>query len=136
MRIVLDTNVLVSALITKGTPPDRLYNAWKKKQFELVTSVWQLQELSGVLNRPKLQHYLTDLSLPQLISELSENSDVMTDLPTVLLSPDPKDNPILATAIAGDADYLVTGDKRDLLSLIDVQGIPIITPRIALQKLD
>lgn len=135
MRIVLDTNVLVSALITRDTPPDRLYIAWKKKQFELLTSDWQLNELSGVLNKSKLQRYLTDKSGTNLLAEMAEFADIATHLPTVLLSPDPDDNFILATAIAGEADYLVTGDKRDLLSLADVQGIPIITPRIALEKL-
>jgi predicted nucleic acid-binding protein len=53
----------------------------------------------------------------------------LQELPNVELSPDPDDNPILATAIAGGADYLVTGDKRDLLSLGKVEAVQIVTAR-------
>ena len=52
MRIVLDTNVLVSALITKGTPPDQLYQAWLRNDIELVTSAAQIDEVSEVLSVP------------------------------------------------------------------------------------
>ncbi len=75
MRAVLDTNILIAALITKGTPPD------------------------------------------------------------VDLSPDPKDNPILAAAIAGKADLIVSGDKKHMLALGEVKGIPIVTARDALDRL-
>ncbi len=113
-----------------------LYQRWKKKRFELITSEWQLDELSGVLSRPKLQRYLTGVTVAELLSEMALFAEVVPHLPTLLLSPDPDDDHILAIAIGGEVDYLVTGDKRDLLSLVDVQGIPIITPRLALQKLD
>lgn len=72
----------------------------------------------------------------QLFEEIDNHAEFVHHLPTVHLSPDPDDNHILATAIAGEADYLVTGDKRDLLELVDVQGIPIVTPRQALQWLN
>ena len=52
MRIVLDTNILIGALITKGTPPDSLYQAWLKGEIELVTSTAQLAEVAAVLARP------------------------------------------------------------------------------------
>ena len=42
MRVVLDTGILIAALITSGTPPDTIYRAWRKKRFELITSEWQL----------------------------------------------------------------------------------------------
>lgn len=60
---------------------------------------------------------------------LRRQATVLQELPKVELSPDPDDNPILATAIAGVADYLVTGDKRDLLSLRKVETVQIITAR-------
>ena len=58
MRIVLDTNILIGALITKGTPPDSLYQAWLRGEIELVTSTAQLAEVADVLARPRLQKYL------------------------------------------------------------------------------
>ena len=54
MRVVLDTNILVGALITKGTPPDRLYRAWLRGDIELVTSTAQIAEIADVLARPRL----------------------------------------------------------------------------------
>lgn len=136
VRIVLDTNVLVSALMSVGTPPDKLYEAWQRKDYDLITSRWQVSELSNVLNRPKVQRYIQSEERKQLFEEIDNHAEFVHHLPTVHLSPDPDDNHILATAIAGDANYLVTGDKRDLLELVDVQGIPIVTPRQALQWLN
>ena len=60
---------------------------------------------------------------------------VMADLPEVNVSPDSKDNPILATAVAGEADLLVSGDKGDMLALGNVEGIPIVTAREAIGRL-
>ena len=54
VRIVLDTNILIAALITKGTPPDRLYQAWLRGEIELVTSTAQIAEVADVLARPRL----------------------------------------------------------------------------------
>ena len=58
MRVVLDTNILIGALITKGTPPDRLYQAWLRGEIELVTSTAQIAEMADVLVRPRLQRFL------------------------------------------------------------------------------
>ena len=58
MRIVLDTNVLVSALTTRGTPPDLLYEAWVESEFELVTSATQLAELERVLGYSRLRAFV------------------------------------------------------------------------------
>src|SRR3546814_10025603 len=71
VRVVLDTNILIAALITKGTPPDQLYQAWLRGQVEVVTSVAQLREIAEVLARPRLQRYLdTDERSEEHTSEL------------------------------------------------------------------
>ena len=59
MRIVLDTGIYISALITKGTPPDRLYQSWDKGAFRLVTSYEQIAELSRVFGYKKLRKFIT-----------------------------------------------------------------------------
>lgn len=60
---------------------------------------------------------------------------LVEDIPEVDISPDPDDNFIIATALAGEANYIVSGDKRHLLSLGAVREIPIITARQAVDQL-
>jgi len=135
VRIVLDTNVLVAALITKGTPPDRLYRAWVRGEIEVITSAVQIAEIADVLARPRLQKYLDADEAAAIVHNLDTRALVLDDLPDVDLSPDPKDNPILAAAIAGNADLIVSGDKKHMLALGEVEGIPIMTAREALDRL-
>ena len=60
---------------------------------------------------------------------------VIAELPEVALSPDPKDNAILATGIAGQVDMIVSGDKNDMLALGGAEGIPSVTPREGFERL-
>lgn len=135
MRIVLDTNVLISALITKSTPPDGLYQAWLRGEVEVVTSTVQMAEISTVLVRPRLQKYLDSDEAAAIVENLDTRAVILNDPPPVKLSPDPDDNPILAAAIAGKADLIVSGDKKDMLQLGEAEGIPIVTARDALDRL-
>lgn len=135
MRIVLDTNILISALITTGTPPDQLYEAWRQEQFELVTSRGQVEELTRVIRYGRLQPYLDDSRVSLLLETIGNAALVLDRLPDISTSSDSADNVILATAIAGHADLIVSGDKRHLLSLKEVEGIPIVTAREALERL-
>jgi putative PIN family toxin of toxin-antitoxin system len=135
VRIVLDTNILIGALITKGTPPDRLYEAWLRGEIELVTSAAQLAEVAAVLARPRLQKYLDADAAVAILENIDTRALVVEAPPDLDLSADPKDNPILAAAIAGKADLIVSGDKRHMLALGHVEGIPIVTARDALDRL-
>ena len=129
MRVVLDTGILIAALITSGTPPDMIYRAWRKKRFELITSEWQLEEFRRVSRYPKLRTYLKSADAGNLINGLRREATVLSQLPTVDLSPDPDDNPVLAMALAAHADILVTGDRRDLLALGTVGATRILSAR-------
>lgn len=135
VRAVLDTNILVSALITKGTSPERLYQAWLRGRIELVTSKAQIAELSGVLARPRLRKFVDIGHAATLVENIDTFALIIDSPPDVDLSPDPKDNPILALAIAGHADIIVSGDKRHMLALGEAEGIPIVTAREALLRL-
>ena len=135
MRVVLDTNILIGALITKGTPPDSLYQAWLRGDIELVTSTAQLTEIDNVLSRPRLQRYIDADEASVIVQNLGTRALVLDKIPAVNLSPDPEDNPILATAIAGKADLIISGDKKHLLLLKEVAGIPVVTAREALEHL-
>ena len=128
MRIVLDTNVFVSALIRGDGPPGRVLAAVRRSRVTLVTSEEQLRELRRVLGRKRLRARIHPAEAEDLIRNLPAVAEVVpADLPSMNASPDPDDNLILATAIAGRADLIVSGDRKHMLSLGNVQGIPIIT---------
>jgi len=135
VRTVLDTNILIAALITSNTPPDMLYRAWMRGEIQVVTCNAQLTELGQVLSRPRLHRYLDPDEASLILDNLETRAVILPDPPEVKLSPDPKDNRILAAAIAGKADLIITGDKRHLLFLGEAAGIPIVTAREALKRL-
>ena len=135
MRIVLDTNVFVSALIAREGPPGRSLSAVKHGDCTLVASVYQIEELREVLGRGRLKPYIRSAEAGDLLHGLESVGVVVAELPETDLSPDPKDNPILATGLAGQADLIVSGDKKDMPALRRVEGIPIVTPREAAARL-
>ena len=135
MRVVLDTNILIGAVITKGTPPDRLYQAWMRGEINLITSTAQMAEVAAVLARPRLEKFLGADEAETLVENIGTRALILDKPPSVNLSPDPKDNPILAAAIAGKADVIVSGDKKHMLALGEVEGIPVVTAREALERL-
>lgn len=133
VRFVIDTNIFISALITQGTPPDLLYQAWKQGVFDVITSQAQLDEIKRVSAYERLQRYFTPEDVVELLATIDTIAEVVTELPVVDYSPDPDDNLIIATAIAGGADYIVSGDKRHMLALKSVEDIAIITVREAIE---
>ncbi len=135
VRIVLDTNILVSVLITSGTPPDRLYRAWLRGEIELVTSTAQIAELAAVLARPRLRRFIDDDEAAAIVANIGARAVILEEVPEVDLSPDPDDNPILAAAIAGRADWVVSGDKKHMLALGEAAGNPVVTARQAVERL-
>ena len=135
MRIVLDTNIFISALISGDGYPGQLLAAVKRERITLVTSIYQIDELQDVLGRERLKPYIRPAEAEDLVYHLEAVGMVTGKLPEMSLLPDPKDNPILATAVAGEADLLVSGDKGDMLALGHVEGIPIVTARDAVGRL-
>ena len=117
MRVIIDTNILLSALINPHGPPAKLVDAWNAARFELVTSRDQLLEFGDVARRPGLRKYILPTHVGRFINDLCEFAEVLSKLPPTDRSRDPGDNFLLAMAEASGAEYLVTGDKRDLLVL-------------------
>ena len=117
MRVVLDTNILLSALINRHGMPAQLIAGWRERRYDLITSTEQLLELGGVARRPVLGARVVPSTVVRLISDLRKLAEVLTRLPTVERSADPADNFLLAMAEAGNADYLVFGDRRGVLAL-------------------
>lgn len=129
MRLVIDTNVLVSALMIGTSAPARLLVLWREGRFGLLTSAVQLDELMRVTRYPKIRARISPMLGGRLVNELRKAAIVIDDLPPVTVCPDPNDNHLLALATAGQADFLVTGDKRDLLPIERHQGTRITTVR-------
>ena|SRR5450755_4377334 len=117
MRIILDTNIIVSALISELGAPAQLLNAWTDRAFILVTSTTQIAEISSVTHRPVVRPLITPSHAERFINDLRRFGTALERLPTVERSRDPNDNFLLAMAEASAAEYLVSGDKRDILAL-------------------
>lgn len=114
MRVILDTNVLLGALISPHGPPDAIYRAWRAARFELVTSVAQLDELRRVSRYPKLKTILPAHRVGTLVNNM-HRAIVLAQLPPLpdgIDADDPDDAFLLAMALGGEVDYLVTGDRR------------------------
>ncbi len=125
MRVVPDTNVLVSGLAYPGSVPGRILGVWRQGGLDVVLSRYILDEMVRVL--PRLSRIL--LSSAE-IRDLADNFMFLADI----VEPAPEsdatlrdraDRPVLGTLRAAQADYLITGDK-DLLSL--AERYPIVTP--------
>ncbi|MDO9139776.1 MAG: putative toxin-antitoxin system toxin component, PIN family [Methylobacter sp.] len=135
MRIVLDTNILLSALLTRRTPPDQLYEEWRHGRFDLASAEQQLEELNQVSRRPFFLSRLKPSEVGRMVNDIRRLALMCDPLPSVTLSPDPNDDFLLAISQVAKADYLVTGDKNDLLALKTHGSTRITTARELLQLL-
>ena len=132
MRLVVDTNLLVSALLAGASLPAHLVTLWRAGRFDLLTSAEQLDEIARVTRYPHIRARLSPALAGRLVNDIRELAVMLDHLPRVDTSPDANDNYLLAMARAGAADFLVTGDKRDLLSLHRFHNSRIVTVRTLL----
>lgn len=126
MRVVLDTNVLLSGLAYPGSVPGRIVAAWRNGSLDVVLSHYILDELRRVLPRLSQRHGLNDAEIADLVDCLAFQAELVepaAGLEAALT--DPHDQPVLETLQAARADYLVTGDKA-LLALSP--RYPVVTP--------
>jgi len=130
MRAVLDTNVIVSAVISPGSPPDSILRASRRGALDLVTSAPLLRELEDVLGRPRIAERLgwTPEERASFIAALADFAVIVAPKEKLhVVKADPADNRVLESAVAGGVDYVVSGDHH-LLDLASFEGIPIVTP--------
>ena len=111
MRVVIDSNILFSALISPIGSPHRIYQAWRAKRFELVTCAIQIDEMRRASRYTRLRDVLMPQEVGRMINDLHAADNIDT-LPPGHETDDPHDAWMLALAEAALADYLVTGDKR------------------------
>jgi len=138
-KAVLDTNVLVSGLVTStgSSAPREVLRLMSDGAFTNYTSSDLLEELAAVLARPKFDRMLTEAGLTPLdvVRTVASCSQVLQSkpLPHPVVEQDPEDDFVLACAFAAGADAIVTGD-RHLLDLHEYEAIPILTPRQAAER--
>ena len=129
MKIVIDVNVWVSGLLWGGTP-DQVLRLVRQKQVASYVSPALIKELKTTLAKSKFRSKMSrqnQTAAKLIVVAVTISQSVEIKEMTLAGLRDPKDAKILATAIAAQADVLVTGD-RDLLVLQSVQGISILTP--------
>lgn len=136
MKLVVDSNVLLSGLLWRGAPY-RLIEQVRDGKVDIFSSPALLSELAEVLGRPQFADVLersgssTEFVLGEVQAMVKLVYPALFPIPVCR---DPDDDEVLATALAAQADLIVSGD-RDLLVLATFQGIPIVTPSSALERL-
>lgn len=134
MRVVLDTNILISALMSSASPSAQLLALWKTRKIVVVTAAQQIEEIARVTRYPKIRARIVPALSGRLVNRLRAVAVVVGELPQLDVSPDPDDNYLLALAEAGHAQFLVTGDKL-LLSLRHHKSTRIVRPAAMIEAL-
>lgn len=138
LRAVLDTNQFVSSMLVRQGLPAQVLDAWRRREFLLITSPAIVAEIRSTLSYPRIRrkYPLTDDDVERLATLLEREALVVPgEIDATGATPaDPTDDMVLACAVEGQADLIVSGD-RHLLDLGEYQGIPIVTAREFLERL-
>lgn len=126
-RVVIDTNVFISAIIKSGNPAIIL-TLWRQGKMLLLLSPFLAAEILSVLDRLGVK----SIYIQQLTYRLENHTIQISPVSNITLCRDPKDNEILSLAVDGGADYIITGD-RDLLTLGKIEETVIVKPKEFLQ---
>ena len=136
MRVVVDTGILVSALIRPKETIGDVLHALRDGRFIPIYSTAMMLEVTDVLSRPKIQekYHVQPGDIEALINLVRLRGELVIPKQTVTACRDPKDNKFLEAALTGEADAIVTGDD-DLLVLNPFEGVDILRPAELLAKL-
>jgi uncharacterized protein len=138
LRVVLDTNIFVSSLLVKVGVPAQLMDAWRDRRYVLITSLAITDEIRATLNYPRIRrkYNITDEDVEKLVVLLQHDALLVPGEADTAgaISADPTDEKILACALDGQADLIVSGNLH-LLDLVQYQRIPILNARQFLERL-
>lgn len=135
-KVVIDTNVFVSGVITKGLS-SKVLDLWRKRKFKLAVSLDIIEEINAVLHRPRIKekYKIPEVLIKKLILSIYENSiSTAGRIAVKKINADPSDNKFLACALEENVDYIVSGDGH-LLNLKSFQGIKIVDVKTFLKLL-
>lgn len=136
MRVVLDTNIILSFLLTRGETISSIFEAWDEGKFELLISEGIFQGIKRVLKYPKIKRLIKKFEADALLEKIKIQAVFIRVTEKLQVAPDKKDNKFLDCAVEGEADFIVTGDISHLLSLKEFRGIKIIKPRQFLSAIE
>jgi uncharacterized protein len=138
MRVVLDTNVLISRYLSPNGLPAQVLDLWRQEAFELVVSESILAEYQEVLSYDRLRrlHGLSEAEIAAILDDFREFAILAEPTERLQVVPeDPDDDKFVEAALAGEAELIVSGD-RHLLQLKTYNGIRVITPLVFLAILE
>jgi putative PIN family toxin of toxin-antitoxin system len=130
MKVVLDTNVVVSAAVSPKGPPAEIVKAWRAHSFTWVTSLPLLDELKRTLLSPRVGRHLAwgEDEIAEFLAAVRQAAEVTSPTDQIdVIRDDPSDNRVLEAAISAQVDYIVSGDHH-LLDLKTYEGVQIVTP--------
>ncbi len=127
---VLDTNILASGTVTAVTPPGQILDRWLDRQFELVISEHIIDELERTLSKSYFQKHLTPSTTKAFIDLLQSKATIIPITIKVKgVATHPEDDLVIAAAVSGKVDYLVTGDGPLLRKVGNsYKGVTLISP--------
>ena len=136
-RLVIDTNVFVSGLISASGAPAKILRAIRQNHALHVVSDPIVEEYLRVLDYPRIRKFekISDEFIATIAAYLIYQTHRVELTSNVRMSRDPDDDVFLQTAVDGQANLLISGDKTDLLSLTAIEDIPIVTAREAIVRL-
>lgn len=136
MRVVVDTNTLISGLISRGGPPAGILALWRTGVLTVLISREMVEEYRDVLVRDRFRALGTVPERLDLLAALLGLDNVHPVVPSerlTVVERDPDDNRVLECAVTGQADAIITGDD-DLLALKTFRGIPTLSPARFLER--
>lgn len=136
-RLVIDTNVFVSGLISPSGFPAKILQTVRENRAVHLVSDPIVEEYLRVLRYPRIRKFknVTDTFLTEIATYLAYEAERIELISTITLSPDPDDDVFLATAVDGRANLIISGDRADMLTLGKVRNIPVVTAREAMHRL-
>lgn len=133
MRVVLDTNVFISGIFWQGNFSSQIINLWKKRKFNLISSIQIIEELEKTLSTFKIQ--MGNEVIKEWRRIIIENALIVEPSQKIdIIKADSDDNKFLEAAVTGNAKYIVSQDKH-LLNLKEFKGIKIVTPEEFLERI-
>lgn len=131
MKVVVDTNTIVSGIARAVGNPHHILELWRQGKIELLSSTATIAKLERVLTYPRVRKLiqLTDEQIKRFIALYrAHTTQVEVNIILHVVESDPDDNIIVELAAAGNARYIITGDKKHLLPLKRYRGIEIVSP--------